>query len=161
MKTEELTHQTSRGDASGLSQGPSRSPDGGDSGEEREMPAAPHPTSRKTLHPAEHLPRSVHRHDDEPTCNGLWGPSAIFEGGLGRGLEVQCQQVGARASCAGIHYCHCEPSVIEIIIITIIIANPEVFPYARHTSFSKYFAYIISFNPLRDPVGGPCYYNPH
>ena len=40
MKTEELTHQTSRGDASGLSQGPSRSPDGGDSGEEREMPAA-------------------------------------------------------------------------------------------------------------------------
>lgn len=27
-------------------------------------------------------------------------------------------------------------------------------------SFSKYFAYIISFNPLRDPLGGPCYYHP-
>ncbi|CAM9272552.1 unnamed protein product, partial [Rangifer tarandus platyrhynchus] len=71
--------------SSGLSQGPSPSPDGGDTGEEREMPAAPHPTSRKTLHAAEHLQHSSHRHDDEPTCNAPWGPSAMFEGDLAGG----------------------------------------------------------------------------
>lgn len=49
------------------------------------MPAAPHPTSSKALHPAGHLQRGVHRHGDEPTCSAPWAPSAIFEGDLAGG----------------------------------------------------------------------------
>ena len=84
METEELTHQmTSYGNASGLSQGPSPSPDGGDTGEEREMPAAPHtlpaekPCTEQDICIAARTdttmsPRATPRGDHQRYLRGTW-----------------------------------------------------------------------------------------